>query len=149
VILDPATGELVLDEVRLGPRLKRPALIALKLGGRWSREGGPGWSRYELAVQTSGKRRLKPTLEFERDRFDGYELYDVDPKFGASWDDAPPDGEKRRRAAHDAWLKKALGPPHERDPEHFMIRYRFAWGEAWSAFDPRSYSSSIGVRFKR
>ena len=55
-----------------------------------------------------------------------------------SWDNWSEEGELRIKDMHDMWLKKNVGDPP----------YNYSWGTIYSTYDPRSASSSMGVRFK-
>lgn len=51
-----------------------------------------------------------------------------------SWDQRD---EKRVFKYHERWLKKRFGRKRE-----------FLWGNVWAEYDPRSASSSMGLRYK-
>lgn len=66
----------------------------------------------------------------------------------AGWDTWTLEAQLAQKARHDAWLLKMLGPPTTVDPEHYLTSYELPWGGAQSSYDPRSDSSSIGIRYK-
>ena len=109
-----------------------------------------GWMRVDLAPQDLEGTLFGVGLNFEAERLEGYSLWLVDARYGASWDDYSEDKQLAQRDAHDAWLMAILGPGNrEASPRGPELRYSFPWGDVWSTFDARGGSSSIGVRFRR
>jgi hypothetical protein len=109
-----------------------------------------GWMHVSLEPQTVDGLVFGVAIHFEAERLDGYSLSLVDARYGTSWDDYSEEKQLAQRDAHDAWLVAILGPgnrkPSPRGPE---LRYSFPWGDAWSTFDAKGGSSSIGVRFRQ
>jgi hypothetical protein len=146
-MVDPDSGALLIDGVRLEPGLTRARLLASALGRDASTdELGNGWSRVDLGAHALGAATFKVSASFEASRLDGYTLVDTDPRFGGAWGEWSQKKERARRKAHDAWLRAALGEPAERTEG---LRYVRPWGEAWSTLDVRDGAASIGVRFTR
>lgn len=138
-MIDRETGALVLSSSRLDRNLTRSAFESSPLGRESNpNDVGTGWVHFDLPNQTSGDRTFGVRVSFEGDRFDGFSLWLVDARYGTSWDDASEEKELARKGAHDAWLTEMLGAKRD-----------FPWGEAWSTYDPRALSSTIGVRFRR
>jgi len=79
---------------------------------------------------------LLVVLWFHGQRLSMVSLMDPDPRFGASWADHSVTNEMARKASHDAWLSRALGPMRE-----------FTWGNVWSEYDARGGFSDIGVKY--
>jgi hypothetical protein len=137
-MIDEKTGELVLESgERIPPFWPKEALMASPLGrGATERPKGQGWVDVRLpAVHTDGM-TFCAIFHFHEGELAGMHLMDDDPRFGDSWETADEEG---RKASHDAWLARTLGPPP----------YEYAWGEVGSSYDPRSDSSQIYVQFRR
>ena len=71
-----------------------------------------------------------------------------DPAFGEGWDDYSEKKERARRAVHDAWLERALGPAHRADDAHACKEWRFAWGRVISAHDPRGGATDVQIIYE-
>ena len=93
--LDPKTGTLVVGAREIGPEMKTLRGVA---------DEGRAWM---IIARASGGRLAQITLVCE------------DASFGAGWDDYTEEKEHARRAVHDAFLERDLGPAHRTDDEHF------------------------------
>jgi hypothetical protein len=101
------------------------------------------------AHRRGGRLCSSEALLFEHERLDGCRLWICDPRYGTSWDDWSEEKQLALRDAHDSWLVEMLGPGSRFAwAGGSLPEYRFEWGEVWSSYDPRSGSSSIGVRFR-
>jgi len=148
-VIDRLTGALVLPGGSIRSDLSRSSLLASPMAAQAKREDMPaGGMHVYLGLQELDGTRFGVALHFEGERLFGYSLSLVDARYGTSWDDYSEEKQLAQRDAHDAWLVASLGPgnrePSPRGPE---LRYSFPWGDAWSTFDARGGSSSIGVRF--
>jgi hypothetical protein len=63
-------------------------------------------------------------------------LMDPDDRFGTSWAEHSLEKEMARKASHDAWLSRVLGP-----------HCKFSWGSVWSGYDERGGFSDIVVKY--
>jgi hypothetical protein len=150
-VIDRLTGALVLSGGRIARDLSRSSLLISPLSSHATCDDmDTGWMHVCLAPQTIDGLVFDVELHFEGERLDGYSLSLVDPRYGTCWDDYSEEKQLAQRDAHDTWLMANLGAgnrePGPRGPE---LRYSFAWGDAYSTFDPKGGSSSIGVRFRR
>ncbi|HEY1698053.1 MAG TPA: hypothetical protein VGG39_38095 [Polyangiaceae bacterium] len=149
MVIDPGTGSLALAAGRIDAATSRADLRAMPVaaGARWD-DMHTGWVHVELADAT-GTATFAVRLLFEGERLDGYRMWMLDPRFGTSWDDWSEEKQRAQQDAHDAWLIGLLGPGTRRPtPGGPELAYSLPWGEVWSAYDPRSGSSTIGVRFR-
>jgi hypothetical protein len=150
-MIDRRTGALILSNARIGRDLTRSSFLSTPMGARARCDDmKTEWMHVYLQPQVVGGLTFGIDLVFEGERLDGYSLALVDPKYGTSWDDWSEEKQLAERDAHDAWLVESLGPgEREASPRGMELRYEFPWGKAWSTFDARGGSSSIGVRFRR
>jgi hypothetical protein len=151
LVIDRFTGALVLPSGTIGRDLTRSAFLASPLGAKAVCDDmHTGWMHIYPGAQTLDGLVFGVDLVFDGERLDCYSLWLDDARYGTSWDDWSEEKQLAQRDAHDAWLVSNLGPgerqPSPRGPE---LRYSFAWGEAWSTYDARGGSSTIGVRFRR
>jgi hypothetical protein len=150
-MIDRRTGALILSNARISRDLTRSSFLSTPMGERAHRDDmRNGWMHVHLPPQVLGKLTFGIDVVFEGERLDGYHLALVDLKYGTSWDDWSEEKQLAQRDAHDAWLVESLGPgEREASPRGMELRYEFPWGKAWSTFDARVGSSSMGVRFRR
>jgi len=150
-VIDRRTGALVLSAGSIERNLSRSSLLASALAARATCDDMyTGWMHVYLGPQGLDGTLFGVVLHFEVERLDGYSLSLVDARYGTSWDDYSEEKQLAQRDAHDVWLVAALGPGHRKpSPRGPELRYSFPWGDAWSTFDARGGSSSIGVRFRR
>ena len=149
-MIDRETGSLVLRAGRVDPSVTRSEFRAslMAAGAQWD-DMHTGWMHAQLPVEVDGDRKVGVRLLFDGERFDGYRLWLVDARYGTSWDDWSEEKQLAQRDAHDAWLVEMLGPGLRRQtPGGMELSYSLPWGDVWSAYDPRSAGSSIGVRFR-
>jgi hypothetical protein len=136
-MIDPATGDLVLDSgLRIPPFWPKADFRASPLGAvAKERAMGGAFSQADVPPQRIDGRTFNVVLHFEGDRLTMIRLADDDPRFGTSFDTADEPGRKK---SHDDWLLATLGPPP----------YAYPWGEVGSTYDPRSESSDIYIRYR-
>jgi hypothetical protein len=79
---------------------------------------------------------LLVVLYFREQQLTMVSLTDADPRFGTSWDDHSLEKEMARKASHDLWLSRALGPGRN-----------FSWGSVWSGYDARAAFSDVVVKY--
>jgi hypothetical protein len=79
---------------------------------------------------------LLVVLWFREQQLTMVSLMASDPRFGTSWADYSLENEMARKASHDAWLSRVLGPNRN-----------FSWGKVWSAYDERGAFSDMGVKY--
>lgn len=150
-MIDRRTGALVLSGGSIGCDLSRSSLLASPMSAQATCEDmHTGWMHVYLGPQDLDGTKFGVALHFESERLDGYSLSLVDARYGTSWDDYSEEKQLAQRDAHDAWLIATLGPGNrEPSPQGPELQYSFPWGDAWSTFDARAGSSSVGVRFRR
>jgi hypothetical protein len=150
-VIDRDTGSLVLPGARIERDLTRTSFLASPLGAHArSEDMHTGWMLAYLGAQDLDGLTFAVVLHFEGERLDRYSLSLTDPRYGTSWDDYTEEKQIAQRDANDAWLVASLGQgTREPSPCGPELRYSFPWGDAWSTFDARGGSTSIGVRFRR
>jgi hypothetical protein len=150
-MIDRDTGALVLLGGRVGRESTRSTFLASPLAKRCRTEDiHTGWWRLSLQPAALGGLLFAVDLTFEAERLESYSLALIDARYGTSWEDWSDEKQRALRKAHDAWLVRCLGRGKRRASGRGKeLFYAFAWGEAWSSFDPKGGSSAIGVRFAR
>jgi hypothetical protein len=150
-VIDCLTGTLVLSGGNVGCDLSRSSLLSSTMGAKAICDDvHTGWMHVYLGPQNLGGTVFGVVLHFDVERLDGYSLSLVDARYGTSWDNYSEENQVAQRDAHDAWLLATLGRSSpEPSNRGAQLRYSFPWGDAWSTFDARGGSSSIGIRFRR
>ncbi len=131
------TGELALAGGVIGPRTTRAAFAAAH--PRFTDEGR---SRERI----DGEPWLV-MVRFAQQRLAGITLIRDDARFGSGWDDYDEEKEQARRAAHDAFVERALGPATTVDDAHFFKEWVTPWGKVRSAHDPRGGTTDVQVLY--
>ncbi len=140
-MIDPASGEVVLDGESLGPRTSRETFSKLNCarGAELSIENG-AHRTYRLArPKTIDRREVAVDLQFLGDRLKVIEIALLDERFGKSWDDWSEANEKARMRAHTEWLRDSF--------EGKRGRWELPWGVVESTYDPRGGGSSIRIAY--
>ena len=137
-MLDKGTGELYIESipVMLGPSFTRRALSSTPVAAQ-SKVVNEPYHSYSL-----GQQRIAGQLFFVGLCFYGQQLECIDlahaaAEFGTSWDDWSEERELKLKQWHDDWLRGQTG----------YASHVYKWGAIGSAYDPRSGSSSITIRY--
>ena len=139
-MFDASTGTLTFDRPRtaIAPSLTRDQFLgsALADGAATHIENEPYHSWKLNGTFLTAGLELLVVLWFRRQQLAMVSLMDSDDRYGTSWADYSFEKEMARKASHDAWLSRTLGP------------YRaFSWGNVWSGYDDRASFSDIRVRY--
>jgi hypothetical protein len=132
--IDTRTGSIAFPPGEIDRSLGKARFLESDIG-RTARESlvTANWSHYEIDPEEG----WLVTVIFDGDVIDriflSMKLTADDPE---SW---TVEREHDRRAAHDAWLRGALGRPP----------YAYAWGRVVSDFDPKGLASEIIVAYDR
>jgi len=143
-MIDRQSGDVILSQgKRLGASTTRSEFLASVLGRNAKKfVANPPYCSYRVETELLGGERFLVILFFNSERMEAVWLISLDASPAAS-DEFGPEAEKaefERKESHDRWLTAALGstaPPP------------FAWGSALSAYDSRSMSSQIVVRYNQ
>jgi hypothetical protein len=139
-MFDATTGVLTFEEpsVTIAPWLTRDLFANSSMVAHATTESDPNgqFHKWRLVHCRSADLDFAVEITFEHQRLMMTILCDEDPRFGMSWADHSLEKELARKASHDAWLMRTLGPQRE-----------FAWGKVWSGYEDRSGGSMIVVRY--
>lgn len=137
-MLNTATGELHLESVplTLGPRFTRRDLLAVPVEATDQVVNEPHHS-YSLGEQRISGESFFVVLYFFGQKLEAIDLAHPGAEFGTSWEEWSEEGEQRRKAWHDQWLRGQTG----------YASHDYPWGAVHSAYDPRSGGSSIMIRY--
>lgn len=137
-MLDAATGELHVESIplTLGPRFIRGELSAAPVQATSQVVNEPHHS-YSLGEQQISGQIFLLVLYFFGEKLESIDLAHPGKEFGASWVDGSEEGERRRKAWHDRWLREQTG----------RVSHNYTWGAIHSEYDPRSGGSSITIRY--
>jgi hypothetical protein len=139
-MFDASTGTLTFDQppTVIAPSLTRDQFLgsALADGATTHIENEPYHSWKLNGTFRCAGLELLVVLWFRGQQLIMVSLMDPDPRFGTSWADHSLEKEMARKASHDAWLSRALGP-------HRNV----SWGSVWSGYDERGGFSDIVVKY--
>ncbi|HEV2293593.1 MAG TPA: hypothetical protein VGR35_07045 [Tepidisphaeraceae bacterium] len=137
-MFDAATGVLTFEQppVTIAPRLTRDLFANSSMVARATTASDPNgkYHKWRLRQCRSAGVAFFVEITFEEQRLMMLMMADENPRFGTSWADHSLEKEMARKASHDAWLTRTLGPQRE-----------FPWGKVWSGYEDRSGGSSIVV----
>lgn len=132
--IDTSTGTIAFSMGTIGHSLDKARFLESNIG-RASRESlvTANWSHYEIDPEEG----WAGTVLFEGDAIDRVFL-SMKPKSegSESW---TVERELEKKAAHDNWLREALGQPP----------FDYPWGRVVSDFDPKGLTSEIIIVYDR
>jgi hypothetical protein len=139
-VIEAATGDLVLAEARLGRGLTREAFLDIAFAEDTALLiDNPPWRSYRIVASDGEGQAFAVIVQFEGSRLTGFTMGAIDDAFGRTWDDWSEEGEQRRRAWHDAWLRRTSGMARDNE---------FTWGTVTSADDSRVGGAIVRVRYR-
>lgn len=137
-MIDIKRGNISLNGFILKRGLTKDVFIKSNLMGDVLSQNASIYTNYYLKPQFIGSERFTVVLYFNQSNL--IEFINISLLSDGnipSWDNWSENEELNRKVEHDKWLESKIGKPP----------YKYSWGEISSAYDPRSGSSMITIRY--
>jgi hypothetical protein len=140
-MIDKNKGHIKLnDSLELTPNSNFDLIESLKLGELQEiRDIGTGYKWIDIKNIQIDHKYFIISLCFKETKLSELSIVINDNPFhlNSGWESWSEKEEKEKLNKYQDWLSQKLGNDRI-----------FKWGEAWASYDPKSCSSSIGIRYK-